>query len=110
MQLLEADYGKSRESHFRRANNALAAAMKADPELDRTIRSVVTSLGEEGLPKGEKAPADWVWHHHVDEGKMQLVPKAQHTPGSEYWPLMHPNRDGGYAIWAIPNGAPPNHR
>jgi RHS repeat-associated protein len=108
MQLLEADYGIRRDSHFRRANNALAEAMRGDKDFAAMVRSVVTSIGENQYPSGPDAPDGWVWHHHVDEGKMQLVPKEQHTPGSEYWPLMHPDGSGGYAKWAVPNGAPPN--
>lgn len=41
---------------------------------------------------------------------MQLVPKSQHTPGSEFWGVLHPDNKGGYSEWAIPNGAPKNSK
>lgn len=28
-----------------------------------------------------KSPANWVWHHDVGAGVMQLIPKRQHTVG-----------------------------
>ena len=63
---------------------------------------------------GRDRPPGWTWHHaptSVVQGRvgvMQLVPSEQHTPGTAYYKLMHPDGFGGYAEWAIPNGAPPN--
>lgn len=34
-----------------------------------------------------------VWHHHEDEGRMQLIPKDLHSA------VRH---TGGYAIWSKP--------
>lgn len=48
-----------------------------------------------------KLPTDWVWHHHINEGLMQLVPKSQHPsiPSGIFWETMHPGGIGGYSIW-----------
>ena len=43
-----------------------------------------------------KSPTNWVWHHHVDGGIMQLVPKSQHTVGGSFWSTMHPGNKGGF--------------
>ncbi|MGO9313235.1 MAG: HNH endonuclease [Syntrophobacteraceae bacterium] len=59
-------------------------------------------------PRCGATPSDWIWHHANETGVMQLVPEAQHTPGSAYWSTLHPSGRGGYSIWAIPAGAPPN--
>lgn len=41
-------------------------------------------------------------------GVMRLVPSDQHTPGSPWWRILHPDPGaaGGYSEWAIPAGAP----
>ncbi|UKB85362.1 HNH endonuclease [Chryseobacterium sp. MEBOG06] len=101
MKLAEGSYpGVYRGSHFREANKALEAMMKTDTKF-------ATSIGELGIvlprsPAGSiigKSPNNWVWHHQVDEGIMQLVPKPQHTVGSSFWKTMHPGNKGGFAIW-----------
>ena len=46
-----------------------------------------------------KSPTDWVWHHDVGTGVMQLVPKSQHTIGSSFWNTLHPGGRGGFSIW-----------
>jgi len=48
-----------------------------------------------------KSPTNLVWHHNVNKGIMQLVPKAQHPniPGGIFWETMHPEGIGGYSIW-----------
>jgi hypothetical protein len=43
-----------------------------------------------------------------DSQMMRLVPREEHTPGSDFWTSLHPNGYGGYSEWAIPNGARPN--
>jgi hypothetical protein len=109
MELDPADYGQSRRVHFNRANAALDAAIQSDPyfaarmdELSPGVAQRVSSAG------GRMNPKDFVWHHDQDAGVMQLVPKTQHYSGSPWWPVLHPGGCGGYSIWAIPNGAPPN--
>jgi hypothetical protein len=46
-----------------------------------------------------KSLTNWVWHHDIGAGVMQLVPKNQHTVGSTLWNTLHPNGIGGFAIW-----------
>jgi len=101
---LEAD---GRAGHFQIANEALAAERAANPALSDLVPAP-TGWG--------KPPSGWVWQHATIEqaggrtGVLQLVPKAQHTPGSPFWRLLHPlpGGGGGYTQWAIPAGAPPN--
>ncbi len=70
----------------------------------------VSSIG------GRAKPADWTWEHAStstafgEQGIMRLVPTSQHTPGSDFWRVLHPDKgaSGGYSEWAIPNSAPKN--
>jgi filamentous hemagglutinin len=65
-----------------------------------------------------ETPAGWTWEHvhsdmaHGRKGVMRLVPRYQHTAGSPWWRVIHPNKGaaGGYKDWAIPAGAKPNRR
>ena len=74
------------------------------------VRNSVFSTG------GRTNPIGWTWEHVPSNmangrvGVMRLVPFAQHTPGSTWWRIIHPNpgASGGYAEWAIPAGAPLN--
>jgi len=43
--------------------------------------------------------SNWVWHHDVGAGVMQLVPKSQHTIGSSFWNTLHLGGRGGFSIW-----------
>jgi hypothetical protein len=112
-----ADFGRSRDVHFNRANAALDAALKADTEyavlMESLIPNVESSVSSIG---GRATPTGWTWEHASSStaggqlGVMRLVPTSQHTPGSAFWRVLHPNRGaaGGYSEWAIPNGAPKN--
>jgi hypothetical protein len=107
MQLAPSEFGLNRMRHFRIANQALAEARVANTELAQLV--------PQASVRGT-APSGWVWQHATTEqgagraGILQLVPKAQHTPGSPFWRTLHPlpNGGGGYAEWAIPAGAPRN--
>jgi A nuclease of the HNH/ENDO VII superfamily with conserved WHH len=63
---------------------------------------------------GRKTPTGWTWQHEPTSntggipGIMRLVPETEHAPGSPWQDLLHPGGSGGYAEWAIPNGAPPS--
>ncbi len=111
MTLNTADLGKSRSVQFNRANAALDAALQSDAtfaaQLEQLIPGVSDSVSSVG---GRATPQDWVWHHDEGVGVMQLVPADQHTPGSLFWDTLHPapGGAGGYSLWAIPAGAPPN--
>lgn len=71
---------------------------------DASLSSSMSSLGI-SIPRSTagsilgKSPTNWVWHHSVESGVMQLVPKAQHSAGSIFWETLHPNGLGGMAIW-----------
>lgn len=108
MQLDRSVWGRSDSVHFNRANAALDAAIQSDPvfaaQMDALIPGVRGSVSRVG---GRATPGGWVWHHSPEPGIMQLVPVDQHTPGSIFWKTLHPNGEGGYAIWARPAGAPP---
>lgn len=57
------------------------------------------SLGVSLEKSGARPPIGWTWHHAAEEGVMQLVPRMQHSPGSEFWNLLHPGSKGGFSIW-----------
>jgi len=117
MRLPNSVLGKSRSVHFNRANAALHDALAADAQfagmMDDLIPGVRQSVSSVG---GRQNPIGWTWEHvHSSQaggqiGTMRLVPTPQHTPGSPWWRVLHPQPGaaGGYSEWAIPRGAPPN--
>jgi DNase/tRNase domain of colicin-like bacteriocin len=115
MQLDSSVLGRSRSVHFNRANQALDEAMAADSAFAGQIESMIPGVkGSVGAAGGRQTPDGWVWHDAPSanaggrSGVMQLVPTAQHTPGSAFWPTLDPGGVGGYSEWAIPAGAPKN--
>ncbi|TLX24657.1 RHS repeat-associated core domain-containing protein [Chryseobacterium indologenes] len=101
MKLSKDSYpGIYRGGHFREANKALEATMKSDAKFAASMEElgIVLPRSAAGSIEG-KSPKNWMWHHHVDDGIMQLVPKPQHTVGSSFWSTMHPGNKGGFAIW-----------
>jgi hypothetical protein len=106
-QLARAQFGLRRSIHFQIANEALQAERAVNPGLAQLVPAPVGW----GRP-----PAGWSWQHAtVAQGRgragvLHLVPRSQHTPGSPFWPLLHPlpGASGGYSEWAIPAGAPGN--
>lgn len=115
MTLDPKDFGRSREVHFNRANMALDQAFRSDPgfraQMEQEMPGAGAAVSSAG---GRDEPNGWTWHHapaSVTQGRagvMQLVPTVQHTPGTAFYRLMHPDGFGGYSEWAIPAGAPPN--
>lgn len=98
MKLASSSYpGVYRGAHFLEANKALNTAMANDSRLASDL-GIVIPKSPSGSILG-KSPTNWVWHHDVGEGIMQLVPKEQHTVGSRFWSTLHPNGVGGFAIW-----------
>ena len=92
--------GISRAAHFQEANEALLTAMESDPQLAQTMQQAGVNLDRTATGLAPRTPPEgWTWHHAEDPGVMQLVPRAQHTPGSIFWDTLHPGGQGGYAIW-----------
>ncbi len=101
MKLSSKSYpGVSRAGHFQKANESLLKAMESDKVLARSMRGLGINL--ERTPTGlapRQFPTGWTWHHELEDGLMRLVPRSQHTPGSEFWKILHPDGYGGYAVW-----------
>ncbi|WP_422527052.1 RHS repeat-associated core domain-containing protein [Serratia fonticola] len=117
MQLDPSVYGRSRDVHFNRANKSLDDAMKADPDFAKKMEKLIPDVQRQVSAKGGREdPIGWTWEHaststaHGQVGILRLVPTAQHTPGSPFWRVLHPDKgaSGGYSEWAIPAGAPKN--
>ena len=103
MQLSSKSYpGVTRYMHFKEANISLNNAMEANSSFAAMMNNLGVSVPRSGLGKiiGE-SPKNWVWHHNVKSGVMDLVPKSQHPsiPGGKFWETMHPNWRGGFSIW-----------
>ncbi|MBD8514571.1 HNH endonuclease [Photobacterium sp. CAU 1568] len=92
--------GVSRARHFQEANENLLKKIESDPQfaqhMDRL--GIKISRTTTGLAP-RRPPKDWTWHHERGEGDMVLVPRNQHTIGSEEWNVLHPDNKGGYSIW-----------
>ncbi|WP_205873680.1 HNH endonuclease [Mycobacterium camsae] len=101
--------GYSRGEHFRAANEALLRAMDADPLFAQAVSDLIPGLRDAiETPGGAARPRSpsqlgWTWHHHIDPGRMQLVPDIHHPVGKgsrpNTWRLMHPGGIGGMALW-----------
>jgi hypothetical protein len=93
--------GKSYYMHFKAANTALSNAMASDADFANSMSKLGISIpyASRGRIILGNSPANWVWHHDVGAGVIQLVPKAQHTTGSIFWNTMHPGGVGGMSIW-----------
>ncbi len=117
MKLEPRDFGKSRSVHFNRANASLDNALQSDPDFAGMMENLIPGVQDSVSPVGRRAvPNGWTWDHASrstafgQDGVMRLVPSEQHTPGSPWWRVLHPDEgaSGGYSEWAIPNGAPKN--
>ena len=111
----QVDLGRSRRVHFNRSNAQLEEALRADPDFAAAMDQVSPGiLGRVSSGGGRQNPLNFTWHHEPTSnvggtpGVMRLVPREEHTPGSDFWTSLHPNGYGGYSEWAIPNGARPN--
>ncbi|HAZ77792.1 MAG TPA: type IV secretion protein Rhs, partial [Enterobacteriaceae bacterium] len=101
MKLSKASYpGVSRGRHFQEANESLLKVIESDQGFADNMRKLDVNI--ERTPTGlapRKPPESWTWHHELSDGTMRLVPRFQHTPGSNFWNALHPDGYGGYAIW-----------
>ncbi|AKJ02782.1 putative lipoprotein [Archangium gephyra] len=77
------------EQHMRAANRRLFDAIKSEPGLAKELGLSKTSI--EQLLTLERAPRGYIWHHHQDVCRMQLVQEEAHI-------LSRPHT-GGMAIW-----------
>lgn len=98
--LSEGSLVASRGAHFAEANQALYSAMQASPELSANLRELGIEMAQGARGAFPRTPpAGWTWHHELEPGLMRLVPREQHTIGSGWWNVLHPEGQGGYAIW-----------
>jgi len=88
--------GVNASRHFTAANKAMLSTLD-----DVTMKNlnIVMKTRPNGSIIMNRSPHNWVWHHDVGKGVMQLVPKTQHTPGSIFWNTLHPGGKGGMSIW-----------
>ncbi len=102
MKLDNAYLKASRSTHFKEANKNLVKMMEAHPEFAAKIEEMIPGLKSQIIgPKGGIfgiSPKPWTWHHSVETGVMQLVPRAQHT-SPLYQHIFHPGGIGGFSIW-----------
>lgn len=110
-----SDFGKRRSVHNRLANTAMAEELRKNQDLVDVMKGEIPDLDDWATKAASpKTPAEWTWEHAStstafgQSGVMRLVPRLQHTPGSRWWRVFHPDKgaSGGYAEWAVPNGAP----
>ena len=83
------DYLKSRGTHFARASEALYNDIMNDSNLrSKFTEAEIAIFKEGGVPKA------YTWHHHQDEGVMQLVDRKIHR---------QTGHTGGFSIWGSGN-------
>ncbi len=75
--------------HFKAANKRLYEAIEAEPDLARRLG--LSREESARLAHTAEAPEGYVWHHHQDVGRMQLVRREVHR-------LANPHT-GGMSIW-----------
>ena len=90
-------------SHFKAANQALLDGIESDACFANTMQDLGITANSiprlaSGAASGGKIP-NFVWHHNLKPGIMELVPQIQHTNGSIFWNTMHPAGKGGMSIW-----------
>jgi len=92
--------GSSRAAHFQEANKNLLTMMEKDVQFTRMVQDMGVNLQRTATGLAPRTPPfGWTWHHDVESGVMQLVPRVQHTSGSIFWETMHPAGKGGYFLW-----------
>ena len=83
------DYLKSRGTHFDRASKALYNDIMNDSNLrSKFTEAEIAIFKDGGVPKA------YTWHHHQDEGVMQLVDRKIHR---------QTGHTGGFSIWGPGN-------
>ncbi|MEZ8639220.1 HNH endonuclease [Vibrio splendidus] len=97
--------GRSDKAHFQQANQNLHQQMKADPEFANMMETLHPGITK-GVQPGargaypRRAPTkDVTWHHGVEPGNMQLVPRSQHSAPGAVQETLHPGGVGGMSTW-----------
>ncbi len=108
--VLEADlkpgmFTASDAAHFRAANRQLHQFLQDSPELAAQLEQYypgITAHVSPG-PRGGVAdtpPPGLIWHHHPKTpGKLQLIPRDQHSAPGPVQHTLHPNQRGGRENW-----------
>ena len=78
-------YKATDDTQKKECNNQLKAELNSNPEFANKFSPVQLEQINDGL-----TPDGYIWHHHQQEGKMQLVDQKIHT-GTGH--------DGGQKIW-----------
>ncbi|MCY1080328.1 HNH endonuclease [Archangium lansingense] len=71
------------------ADQRLYEAIRADPDLARELGLSSEEIAR--LPAQADPPNGFVWHHHQDVGRMQLIREGAHRLANSH--------TGGMAIW-----------
>ena len=92
--------GVSRARHFQESNENLLSQMENDSDFKKMINDLGIDINR--TPRGlapRRPPIGWTWHHEKEKGVMILVPRKQHTIGSDEWKILHLDNKGGYSRW-----------
>jgi hypothetical protein len=85
------------------ANAELLQAMNEDPEFARMMEELRPGIRSQLVSRSstisDRSPTGWTWHHSVEEGVMELVPRVQHSAAGLIQTLLHPGGAGGFSIW-----------
>lgn len=90
-------------------------ALHADAQFASMMEELIPGVrGSVSRTGGRATPTGRTWEHFTSttanerQGVMRLVPTEQHTPGSPFWRVMHPDpgATGGYAERARSARAP----
>ncbi|TMN80632.1 MULTISPECIES: RHS repeat-associated core domain-containing protein [unclassified Pseudoalteromonas] len=97
--------GKSDKAHFQEANQNLHQQMQSDPVFGNMMEALHPGITK-GVQPGargaypRKAPTKNVtWHHGVEPGVMQLVPRSHHNAPGAVQSTLHPGGVGGMSTW-----------
>ncbi len=92
--------GVDRSLHNREANEALLNQIQLYPDFAGMMQNLGINVGR--TPTGlapTKSPPSWTWHHDLEPGALQLVPRVEHMWGSLFQKVLHPGGKGGFHLW-----------
>jgi hypothetical protein len=76
-------------AHRMACNEKLFRSIQRDPSLAKDLG--LSAEAVKALPRSSAPPPGYIWHHHQDVGRMQLVPLSEHK--------LAISHTGGMAIW-----------